>query len=222
MNAAIGKVETIMRLGPVIPVVTISDQRHAVPLAQALVEGGVRVIEVTLRTPIALEALRLIATEVPDAIAGAGTIIEPGQIHAALTAGARFLVSPGATGELIAEAMRSGAPLLPGAATASEAMRLLAAGFAYQKFFPAAAAGGTALLSALAAPLPQIRFCPTGGISAQEAPLYLRLRNVLCVGGSWLTPADAVAAGDWGRIRALALATGNLRPPATVVDGAKV
>ena len=212
MNTTPNKIETIMRLGPVMPVVTISDLRQAVPLARALVAGGVRAIEVTLRTPIALEAIRLIAAEVPDAVVGAGTIIEPNQVQEALAAGAHFLVSPGSTRALIAEAVRCGAPLLPGAATASEAMTLLAGGFAFQKFFPAAAAGGTAALASLAAPLPQIQFCPTGGISAQDAPAYLRLKNVLCVGGSWLTPADALAIGDWDRIRGLALATAGLRP----------
>jgi 2-dehydro-3-deoxyphosphogluconate aldolase/(4S)-4-hydroxy-2-oxoglutarate aldolase len=207
-------IETVMRLGPVMPVVTITDLRTAVPLARALVEGGVRAIEVTLRTPGALAAIRLIAAEVPDAMVGAGTIIEPRQINQALMAGARFLVSPGVTEELIAETLRLGAPLLPGAATASEAMRLLAAGFAFQKFFPAAAAGGVAALASLASPLPQVRFCPTGGISAADAPSYLRLKNVLCVGGSWLAPAEAVAAGDWDRVRSLARAAASLRPAA--------
>ncbi|CAH2604885.1 KHG/KDPG aldolase [Rhodovastum atsumiense] len=205
-------IETVLTLAPVIPVVTIADLRHAVPLARALVEGGTPAIEVTLRTPTALDAIRLIAAEVPGAVVGAGTIIEPRQIGEALAAGARFLVSPGTTDELVREAVQSGAPLLPGAATASEAMRLLAAGFVFQKFFPAAAAGGAPALASLAAPLPQIRFCPTGGISAQDAPTYLRLKNVLCVGGSWLTPADAVAAGDWERVRSLARATAGLRP----------
>lgn len=211
MNTSIDPIETIMRLGPVMPVVTITDARQAVPLAQALVAGGVRAIEVTLRTPCALEAIRIIAAEVPDAVVGAGTIIEPRQIEAAMKAGARFLVSPGSTERLIAAAARAGATLLPGVATASEAMRLLEAGFGFQKFFPAASSGGASALSALAGPLPQIGFCPTGGIAAQDAPGYLRLNNVLCVGGSWLTPADAVAAGDWDRIRLLALATAGLR-----------
>jgi 2-dehydro-3-deoxyphosphogluconate aldolase/(4S)-4-hydroxy-2-oxoglutarate aldolase len=207
-------IETIMRLGPVMPVVTISDLRNAVPLARALIAGGVRAIEVTLRTPDALEAIRLIAAEVPDAVVGAGTLIEPRQINEALEAGAAFLVSPGVTEALVAEAQLSNAPLLPGAATASEVMYLLEAGFAFQKFFPAAAAGGVAALSALAGPLPQVRFCPTGGISANDAPAYLRLKNVLCVGGSWLAPADAVAAGDWDRIRSIARAAAGLRPGA--------
>jgi 2-dehydro-3-deoxyphosphogluconate aldolase / (4S)-4-hydroxy-2-oxoglutarate aldolase len=163
-------IEAIMRLGPVMPVVTILDLRKAVPLARALVEGGVRAIEVTLRTPDALEAIRLIATEVPDAVVGAGTIIEPRQIEQALEAGASFLVSPGVTEALVGEAVLSNAPLLPGAATASEVMYLLEAGFAFQKFFPAAAAGGVPALASFAAPLPQVRFCPTGGISAHSAP----------------------------------------------------
>jgi 2-dehydro-3-deoxyphosphogluconate aldolase/(4S)-4-hydroxy-2-oxoglutarate aldolase len=211
MTISVDLIETVMRLGPVMPVVTITDARQAVPLAQALVAGGVRAIEVTLRTAYALEAIRIIAAEVPEAVVGAGTVIEPKQIEAAMKAGARFLVSPGSTERLITAASRSGAALLPGAATASEAMRLSEAGFAFQKFFPAASSGGAPALAALASPLPQIHFCPTGGISAQDAPAYLRLKNVLCVGGSWLTPADALAAGDWDRIRLLALATADLR-----------
>ncbi len=213
MTTSVDPIETIMRLGPVMPVVTITDPRQAVPLAQAMVAGGVRAIEVTLRTPCALEAIRIIANEVPDAVVGAGTVIEPRQIEAAMAAGARFLVSPGSTDRLITAASRAGAALLPGAATASEAMRLLEAGFAFQKFFPAATFGGASALAALAGPLPQIRFCPTGGISAQDASAYLRLKTVLCVGGSWLTPADALAVGDWDRIRLLALATNGLRQP---------
>lgn len=200
-----------MRLGPVMPVVTIADPRQAVALARALVAGGVRAIEVTLRTTYALEAIHVIASEVPNAVVGAGTVIEPCQIEAALKAGARFLVSPGSTPNLIAEAVRSQAPLLPGAATASEAMRLLEAGFTIQQFFPAAASGGVQALSALAAPLPRIQFYPTGGISAHDAPAYLKLNNVPCVGGSWLAPTDAVEAGDWELIRSLALATAGLR-----------
>ncbi len=211
MNTSKNPIEAIMRLGPVMPVVTITDPRQSVPLAQALVAGGVRAIEVTLRTPCALEAIRIIAAEVPEAVVGAGTVVEPRQIEAAMKAGARFLVSPGATERLIAAALQSGAPLLPGAATASEAMRLLEVGIAFQKFFPAASSGGVPALAALAGPLPQILFCPTGGISAQDAPVYLKLKNVLCVGGSWLTPADALAAGDWDRVRLLALATAGLR-----------
>ncbi len=211
MTSVSNTIETILRLAPVMPVVTISELHQAIPLARALVAGGVRAIEVTLRTPVALEAIRVIAAEVPEAIVGAGTVIEPRQVQEALAAGAHFLVSPGSTDQLIAEAVRLNAPLLPGAATASEAMQLLAAGFAFQKFFPAAAAGGAPALAALAAPLPQIRFCPTGGIIAKDAPAYLRLKNVLCVGGSWLTHADAVAVGDWDRIRDLARATAELR-----------
>jgi len=211
MSTSTNPIETIMRLGPVIPVVTITDPRQSVPLARALVAGGVCAIEVTLRTPCALEAIRIIAAAVPDAVVGAGTVVEPQQIEAAMKAGARFLVSPGATERLIAAARQSAAPLLPGAATASEAMRLLEAGIAFQKFFPAASSGGVPALAALAGPLPQIRFCPTGGISAQDAPAYLKLKNVLCVGGSWLTPADALAAGDWNRVRLLALATADLQ-----------
>lgn len=212
MTNPTSSIEVIMRLGPVMPVVTILDPLNAVPLARALVAGGVRAIEVTLRTPAALEAIRLMVAEVPDAVVGAGTIVEPRQINEALEAGASFLVSPGVTEALVAEAVLSNAPLLPGAATASEVMYLLEAGFAFQKFFPAVAAGGVAALAALAGPLPQVQFCPTGGISAKDAPDYLRLKNVLCVGGSWLAPVDAVAAGDWNRITSIAHAAANLRP----------
>ncbi|MFJ5309007.1 bifunctional 4-hydroxy-2-oxoglutarate aldolase/2-dehydro-3-deoxy-phosphogluconate aldolase [Streptomyces sp. NPDC088350] len=195
---------SLLGLAPVLPVVVIEDAADAVPLARALVAGGLPAIEVTLRTPVALEALRAIAGEVPGAVVGAGTVLTPGQVKECVGAGARFLVSPGWT-ELLLEAMQgAGVPFLPGVSTASEVVALLERGVREMKFFPAQAAGGTAYLASLAGPLPQARFCPTGGIGVNSAPEYLALPNVGCVGGSWMIPADAVAARDWGRIEALA------------------
>ncbi|MFD4557226.1 bifunctional 4-hydroxy-2-oxoglutarate aldolase/2-dehydro-3-deoxy-phosphogluconate aldolase [Streptomyces sp. NPDC058469] len=195
---------SLLDLAPVLPVVVIEDAADAVPLARALVAGGLPAIEVTLRTPAALEALRAIAGEVPGAVVGAGTVLTPGQVKECVGAGARFLVSPGWT-ELLLEAMQaSGVPFLPGVSTTSEVVALLERGVREMKFFPAQAAGGTAYLRSLAGPLPQARFCPTGGIGINSAPEYLALPNVGCVGGSWMIPADAVAARDWGRIEALA------------------
>lgn len=195
---------SLLDLAPVLPVVVIEDAADAVPLARALVAGGLPAIEVTLRTPAALEALRAIADEVPGAVVGAGTVLTPGQVKECVAAGARFLVSPGWT-DLLLEAMQgSGVPFLPGVSTTSEVVALLERGVREMKFFPAQAAGGTAYLRALAGPLPQARFCPTGGIGIDSAPDYLALPNVGCVGGSWMIPADAVAARDWGRIEALA------------------
>jgi len=194
----------LLDLAPVLPVVVIEDAADAVPLARALVAGGLPAIEVTLRTPAALEALRAIAGEVSGAVVGAGTVLTPGQVKECVGAGARFLVSPGWT-ELLLEAMQgSGVPFLPGVSTTSEVVALLERGVREMKFFPAQAAGGTAYLRSLAGPLPQARFCPTGGIGINSAPEYLALPNVGCVGGSWMIPADAVAARDWGRIEALA------------------
>ncbi|WP_043688010.1 bifunctional 4-hydroxy-2-oxoglutarate aldolase/2-dehydro-3-deoxy-phosphogluconate aldolase [Streptomyces xylophagus] len=195
---------SLLDLAPVLPVVVIEDVADAVPLARALVAGGLPAIEVTLRTPVALEALRAIAGEVSGAVVGAGTVLTPGQVKECVGAGARFLVSPGWT-ELLLEAMQgSGVPFLPGVSTTSEVVALLERGVREMKFFPAQAAGGTAYLASLAGPLPQARFCPTGGIGVNSAPEYLALPNVGCVGGSWMIPADAVAARDWGRIEALA------------------
>jgi len=195
---------SLLDLAPVLPVVVIEDAADAVPLARALVAGGLPAIEVTLRTPAALEALRAIADEVPGAVVGAGTVLTPGQVKECVAAGARFLVSPGWT-DLLLEAMQgSGVSFLPGVSTTSEVVALLERGVREMKFFPAQAAGGTAYLRALAGPLPQARFCPTGGIGVYSAPDYLALPNVGCVGGSWMIPTDAVAARDWGRIEALA------------------
>ncbi|MEV7279551.1 bifunctional 4-hydroxy-2-oxoglutarate aldolase/2-dehydro-3-deoxy-phosphogluconate aldolase [Streptomyces sp. NPDC093111] len=189
---------------PVVPVVVIEDAADAVPLARALVAGGLAAIEVTLRTPAALDAIRAIAAEVPDAVVGAGTVVSPAHVADAVGAGARFLVSPGWTDALL-EAMRgSGVAFLPGVSTTSEVVALLERGVTDMKFFPAEAAGGVPYLKSLAGPLPQARFCPTGGISRSSAPGYLALPNVACVGGTWMLPADALAARDWGRVEALA------------------
>ncbi len=188
---------------PVIPVLVIDDPAKARPLAEALVAGGLPVLEVTLRTDTALEVIAEMA-QVPGGIVGAGTLLTPEDVAAAKAAGARFGVSPGATDRLLAACAGAGLPLLPGAATATEAMALLERGYRVQKFFPAEAAGGVAALGALAAPLPQIAFCPTGGITPQTAPEYLKLPNTLCVGGSWVVPKDKLAAGDWAGIEALA------------------
>ncbi|MGW0596840.1 bifunctional 4-hydroxy-2-oxoglutarate aldolase/2-dehydro-3-deoxy-phosphogluconate aldolase [Streptomyces sp. NPDC002776] len=201
---------SVLDLAPVLPVVVIEDASDAVPLTRALVAGGLPAIEVTLRTAGALDAIRAIAADVPDAVVGAGTVIKPDQVTAAVDAGARFLVSPGWT-DVLLEAMRSsGVPFLPGVSTASEVVALLERGVREMKFFPAQAAGGTAYLRSLAGPLPQARFCPTGGIGVESAPEYLALPNVGCVGGSWMIPGDAVAARDWARIEALARAAAGL------------
>ncbi|GHH21879.1 bifunctional 4-hydroxy-2-oxoglutarate aldolase/2-dehydro-3-deoxy-phosphogluconate aldolase [Streptomyces lanatus] len=202
---------SVLDLAPVVPVVVVDDPSDAVPLARALVAGGLPAIEVTLRTPGALEAIRAIAGAVPDAVVGAGTVITPEQVTDAVRAGARFLVSPGWT-DVLLDAMRaSGVPYLPGVSTTSEVVALLERGVREMKFFPAEAAGGTAYLKSLNGPLPQARFCPTGGIGPATAPEYLALPNVGCVGGSWMLPADAVAGQDWRRIEALARAAAGLR-----------
>ncbi|MGW0991848.1 bifunctional 4-hydroxy-2-oxoglutarate aldolase/2-dehydro-3-deoxy-phosphogluconate aldolase [Streptomyces sp. NPDC002523] len=202
---------SVLDLAPVVPVVVVSDAADAVPLARALVAGGLPAIEVTLRTPAALDAIRAIADEVPDAVVGAGTVITPDQVERCVAAGARFLVSPGWTDALLTAMRASGVPYLPGVSTTSEVVALLERGVREMKFFPAQAAGGTAYLKSLAGPLPQARFCPTGGIGPATAPEYLSLPNVGCVGGSWMIPADAVAAGDWARIEELARAAAGLR-----------
>ena len=196
---------------PVVPVVVLHDVVHAVPVARALVEGGVPVIELTLRTPAALACIEQIATHVPEILVGAGTVVTPANAQDALSAGAQFLVSPGTT-ELLAEAMQAtGLPHLPGAATVSEVLRLLELGYDEMKLFPAEVSGGVAFLKAVGAPVPQARFCPTGGITAASAPSYLALANVGCVGGTWLTPPDAIAEGNWDRITALAAESTYLR-----------
>ncbi|MDF0605148.1 bifunctional 4-hydroxy-2-oxoglutarate aldolase/2-dehydro-3-deoxy-phosphogluconate aldolase [Neisseriaceae bacterium TC5R-5] len=201
---------TLLRQGPVVPVIIVNDAAIAVELAQALVSGGVRVLEVTLRTKAALAAIRRIRDEVPQAIVGAGTLRTRAQMEAAIDAGAQFGVSPGCTPELAAAARHSQLTFLPGVATVSEAMRAYDEGFAIQKLFPAEAIGGIALLKSLASPLADLRFCPTGGIDLQKAPHYLALPNVLAVGGSWLTPEQAIIERDWARISALAQAASQL------------
>ncbi len=189
---------------PVIPVLTISDAGQAVPLARALHAGGMRVIEVMLRTPASEESIRAIVGELPDMHVGAGTITQPSQLERVQRLGARFAVSPGCTEALMSEASRTDIALLPGASTTSEVMRLLEAGFTHQKFFPAEQCGGAAFLRALAGPLPWARFCPTGGINAGNAAQYLACPNVTCVGGSWVAPTDVVARGEWPMVEALA------------------
>lgn len=204
--------EDLFDLAPVVPVVVLSDAADAVPLARALVAGGLPAVEVTLRTEAALGAIERIAAEVPDAVVGAGTVTTPEQAERAAAAGAGFLVSPGCTAGLYDAMAATGLPALPGVSTASEAMALLERGASALKFFPAEAAGGRAYLASLAGPLPQVRFCPTGGVTAASAPDYLALPNVGCVGGTWLTPADALAAGDWARVRQLASEAAALAP----------
>ena len=197
--------------GPVIPVIVIQRLEDAVPLARALVEGGVKVLEVTLRTPVGLAAIAAIAREVPGAIGGAGTIRSAADARAARAAGSLFGVSPGYTAEVGAACREVGLPLLPGVATASEVMAAQADGLSFLKFFPATAAGGIPMLKALAGPFPDVVFCPTGGISLKTAPDFLALPNVKVCGGSWLTPQDAVDAGDWARISQLAREASALR-----------
>jgi 2-dehydro-3-deoxyphosphogluconate aldolase/(4S)-4-hydroxy-2-oxoglutarate aldolase len=194
----------LLDLAPVIPVVVLDDEAEAVPLARALVAGGLPVIEVTLRTPAGLPAISAIAAEVPDAVVGAGTVNTPGLVKAAADAGAQFLVSPGWTPTLLEAFDDSGLPALPGVSTVSEMLGLLERGRREMKFFPAEAAGGVGFLKSVASPVPEARFCPTGGIRPDTAASYLALPNVGCVGGSWLTPADALRAGDWTRIQSLA------------------
>lgn len=201
----------IMHASPVIPVIVIDDIEHAIPLAKALVEGGIRVLEVTLRTAHGLSAIRAMAQQVPGAIVGVGTLTQEEEFAAARDAGAVFGVSPGLTPRLIDAAKSSGLPLLPGVMSPSEVMMAREAGFRQLKLFPAAPAGGVGMLNAIAGPLPDVMFCPTGGISQENAPQFLACKNVACVGGSWLTPKEAIRAGDWARIAALAAAASRLR-----------
>jgi len=207
MSSMMDKMTTLdrtMRTAPVIPVLVVTDWRHAVPLARALVAGGLRVLEFTLRTEAALDAVRAVAAEVPDAIVGTGTVRTPAQLEASADAGARFAVSPGGSPRLLDAAADHPLPLLPGAVTASEVMTLAERGYTRQKFFPAVAAGGPAVLKAFSSPLAGVVFCPTGGIRPSTAADWLALPNVACVGGSWVAPKDAVSTGDWARITALA------------------
>lgn len=196
-------------MAPVIPVLVIDDAATAFALAQALVAGGLPALEVTLRTPAALEAIREMA-KVPGGAVGAGTLLTPKDVEAAKAAGATFGVAPGATDRLLDACEANDLPLLPGAATASEVMRLLERGYTVQKFFPAEANGGVPALQAIGAPIPQVKFCPTGGVSLKNAPDYLALSNTLCVGGSWVAPVAMVKAGDWAAITALAAEAARL------------
>ena len=194
----------VMQDAPVIPVIVLHDVAQAVPLARALVAGGIRMLEITLRTAVALDCMRAIRAEVPEAIVGAGTVCNARDVDACLEAGARFAVSPGYTSQLGLACQKRGLPLLPGVATASEIMHAQNDGYTDLKFFPALQAGGVAMLKALYGPFSQIQFCPTGGITAQNAGDFLALPNVVCVGGSWLVPAEALAQGDFTRIETLA------------------
>jgi 2-dehydro-3-deoxyphosphogluconate aldolase / (4S)-4-hydroxy-2-oxoglutarate aldolase len=195
---------SLLDIAPVVPVVVLEDATKAVPLARALAAGGLPVIELTLRTPSALEAVRRIAAEVPEVLVGAGTILSARHAVRATAAGAQFLVSPGSTPALLGAMDDTGLPYLPGTSTVSEMLAVAEHGHTAMKFFPAEAAGGAPYLASLVSPLPKLRFCPTGGITAATAERYLRLPNVGCVGGSWLTPADAIEARDWARITRLA------------------
>ncbi|MCC2956175.1 bifunctional 4-hydroxy-2-oxoglutarate aldolase/2-dehydro-3-deoxy-phosphogluconate aldolase [Massilia sp. IC2-477] len=200
----------IMRSASVIPVIAIDDPSHAVPLAKALVAGGIRVLEVTLRTEHGLQAIRDMS-QVEGAIVGVGTLTQPHEFEASRDAGAVFGVSPGLTATMIEAAKKSGLPLLPGVMTPSEVMAAREHGFKQLKLFPAVPAGGVGMLNAIAGPLPDVTFCPTGGISIETAPKFLACKNVACVGGSWLTPKDLIAAGDWAGITELAKAASALR-----------
>lgn len=197
-------IDEIMRVAPVIPVLVIERVDQAGPLAQALCSGGLRVLETTLRTPAALEAIRAMSAAAPEAIVGAGTVLNPEDLQRAVEAGARFIVSPGLTEPLARAAEDAGVPLLPGVATATDIMRGLDLGFDHFKFFPAGSSGGLPALKAFHGPFANCRFCPTGGVGPDSAAAYLALPNVLCVGGSWPAPAAAVEAGDWARVTALA------------------
>jgi 2-dehydro-3-deoxyphosphogluconate aldolase/(4S)-4-hydroxy-2-oxoglutarate aldolase len=204
------KAAEICRLAPVVPVLVVEDLATARPLAQALVAGGLPALEVTLRTPCALDAIRAMA-DVPGGVVGAGTLLTPADVKAAKRAGARFGVSPGSSAAIIAACEEEGLPLLPGAVTATEIMALLEQGYTVQKFFPAEQSGGAAFLKSIGSPIPQVSFCPTGGVSLKNAPDYLSLKNILCVGGSWVAPKEALAQGDWAKITQLAAEAAALR-----------
>ena len=206
-------IRAVLRRAPVMPVITIRDAARAAPLARALARGGLTAIEITLRTPAALEAIAAVAREVPECLAGAGTVLNGQDLAAARRAGAAFAVSPGATPELLAAARADGWAFLPGVGTASELMAGLAAGFECFKLFPAAQAGGPGMLKSLGGPFPNVRFCPTGGIDLASAPAYLALANVDCVGGSWVAPESLIEAGDYDAIEALARQAAGLTKP---------
>lgn len=204
-------INEIVKVAPVVPVMVVERIEDAVPLAQALYNGGLKVLEITLRTPCALDAITAMVENLPaDAVIGAGTIITPADLEKAVKAGSSFLVSPGTTPALIEAAKASAVPLLPGVATPTEAMHLLVEGFTHQKFFPAEAAGGVPMLKSIGGPLPQITFCPTGGIDLAKAPTYLALPNVACVGGTWMAPKELMKAGRWDEIERLAREAASL------------
>ncbi|MGD9981514.1 MAG: bifunctional 4-hydroxy-2-oxoglutarate aldolase/2-dehydro-3-deoxy-phosphogluconate aldolase [Hyphomonadaceae bacterium] len=203
---------SVLSLTPVIPVVTIDDVANAVPLARLLLTGGIGTVEITLRTAAALDAIRAIAAEVPEMVVGAGTVLNEADLDAAITAGARYALSPGGTPKLMKAARKSAIPFVPGVATSSEIMRGLDLGYTCFKFFPAEQLGGAAALKSIGAPLPSARFCATGSITPEKAPSYLALTNVLCVGGSWIAPAEYIRAGDWGSIEAAAKRAAALKP----------
>ncbi len=197
-------IEKILSSAPVVPVVVIEKLADAAPLARALYNGGLKALEITLRTPIAAEAVKLMKEAVPEAYVGTGTVVDKATFNASVEAGADFMVSPGVNDELLALAKESDIPFLPGAATPSEVMKLVSHGFKFLKFFPAEAAGGTAMLKSIGGPLPQVTFCPTGGISLETAPNYLALKNVICVGGTWMLDKQLIENKDWQAIEALA------------------
>ncbi|TCT35294.1 2-dehydro-3-deoxy-phosphogluconate aldolase [Martelella mediterranea] len=204
MEAKTDNLFKVLTAQPVVPVLIVESVEHAVPLARALVEGGLKALEITLRTDAALDVIKAMSDEIEDAVIGAGTILSAKDYEAAEKAGAKFIVSPGINGDILDAADDSDIPLLPGTATASEVLSLREEGYRVMKFFPAEQAGGAPYLKALSSPLSDIKFCPTGGISLQNAPDYLKLPNVLCVGGSWVAPKDLVAKGDWDGIKKLA------------------
>lgn len=203
--------EATLRLAPLVPVLVIENIKDAVPLARALVRGGLPVLEITLRTPNAMDCIRAIIAEVEGAIVGSGTVLTPEQLRDSERLGCTFAVSPGATGKLLGAGEDYEIALLPGAATPSECMALLEWGYTIQKFFPAEPAGGATYLSSLASPLPQIRFCPTGGITSEKAPSYLKLSNVITIGGSWMAPKKLIEAKDWAAIEKLATEAAKLK-----------
>ncbi|AOT08580.1 bifunctional 4-hydroxy-2-oxoglutarate aldolase/2-dehydro-3-deoxy-phosphogluconate aldolase [Pseudoalteromonas luteoviolacea] len=198
------KIQEILSAAPVVPVIVIEELEDAIPLARALYNGGLRALEVTLRTPVAAEAVKQIKEALPEAYVGTGTVVDKASFEASVNAGADFMVSPGVSSELLELAKSTDIPFLPGAATPSEAMELASHGFKFLKFFPAEAAGGAPMLKSIGGPLPQVTFCPTGGISLQSAPKYLALNNVICVGGTWMLDKSLIANKDWQAIEALA------------------
>ena len=196
--------EEIFAAGPVVPVLIINDVEKAVPLAKALMEGGIKVLEVTLRTPAAIDVIKRIAQEVPDSLIGAGTVTNAQQLKAVVEAGAKFAISPGMTADLLKAGMDSEIPLIPGISSTSDLMKGKDAGYTHMKFFPAEASGGVKAIKSISGPFPDVTFCPTGGIGPNNYNDYLALNNVKCVGGSWLAPDDAIESGDWARITQLA------------------